>query len=169
MAMLGNYRFDNLNDLFIQQLEDLYDGEQRLIKALPKMAKAAHSPELKQAFQEHLEKTKGHAQQLESVFNRIGQKPQRETSPAMKGLIEEGSDMINAKGDKATLDAALIAAAQRVEHYEMAGYGCARTFAQRLGFSDVATTLQQILQEEGEADKRLTQIAESAINVQAAH
>lgn len=166
MAMFST-EFNNLNDLFIQQLEDLYDAEQRLTKALPKMADAATNPDLKSAFQTHLQQTEGHVQRLESIFHRLGREPERETCDAMKGLIKEGETMIDAKGDKDVRDAALIAAAQRVEHYEMAGYGTVRTFAQQLGLDDIAQTLQQTLDEEGNANKMLTQIAESHINQQA--
>ena len=167
MGLLGSNEFNNLNDLFVHQLGDLYDAENRLIDALPKMADAACSQQLKTAFSEHLMQTRTHAQRLEQVFHRIGCEPKRETCPAMKGLIQEGQDMIDAKGDDAVRDAALIAAAQRVEHYEMAGYGTVRTFAQQLGLTDVAQTLQQTLDEEGETDKMLTRIAQAGINQQA--
>jgi ferritin-like metal-binding protein YciE len=167
MGLLSSNEFNNLNDLFLNQLEDLYDAEIRLTEALPKMADAATSQELKGAFKHHLEQTRGHARRLEQIFNKLGKEPQRETCEAMKGLIREGSEMISAKGDPTVHDAALIAAAQRVEHYEMAGYGTVRTFAQHLGMSDVANTLQQTLNEEGETDKLLTQIAETTINTQA--
>ncbi len=164
---LFSTEFNSLQDLFVNQLEDLYDAEQRLTKALPKMADAATSSQLKQAFQHHLTETQGHVSRLESIFSKIGIEPKRETCEAMKGLIAEGEDMISAKGDSDVRDAALIAAAQRVEHYEMSGYGTARTFAQRLGFQDAASTLQQTLREEAAADEKLTQIAESSVNVQA--
>lgn len=166
MALFGT-EFNNLNDLFVEQLEDLYDAEKRLTEALPKMAQAASSSQLKNAFTEHFEQTKNHVRRLEDVFNQIGSKPKRETCEAMRGLISEGQKMIDAKGDPDVRDAALIAAAQRVEHYEIAGYGSVRTFAERLGMNDVARTLQQTLSEEGETDKKLTQIAESGINQQA--
>lgn len=167
MGLLGSTEFNSLNDLFIEQLEDLYDAEKRLTDALPKMAEAASADELKQAFQDHEAETRQHVQRLEQIFHRLGKSPSRETCEAMKGLIKEGEEMINAKGDDAVRDAALIAAAQRVEHYEMAGYGTLRHFAQRLGLSDVAQTLQQTLDEEGDADKRLTAIAENSVNPQA--
>ncbi|HTW94804.1 MAG TPA: ferritin-like domain-containing protein [Tepidisphaeraceae bacterium] len=164
MALFGMTEFNNLNDLFVQQLEDLYDAEKRLTDALPKMAQAATSPQLRQAFESHLAETRGHVNRLETVFSRLGKTPERETCAAMKGLIKEGEDMINAKGDPAVRDAGLIAAGQRVEHYEMAGYGTVRTFAQQLGLSDVANILQQTLNEEGQADHKLTEIAKSAVN-----
>ncbi len=167
MGLFGSNEFNNLNDLFIQQLEDLYDAEKRLTDALPKMAEAATSMELKNAFNMHLDQTRNHVTRLEQVFQQIGAEPKRETCAAMKGLITEGQEMIDAKGDDKVRDAALIAAAQRVEHYEMAGYGTVRTFAQQLGYSQVAQTLQRTLDEEGEADRKLSQIAESNINMQA--
>jgi ferritin-like metal-binding protein YciE len=166
---LFRHEFNNLNDLFIEQLQDLYDAEKRLLKALPKMADAASTAELRQAFAEHHQQTNQHVQRLEQIFQRLGKTPESETSSAMKGLVSDGEGMVNAKGDDAVRDAALIAAAQRVEHYEIAGYGTARTFARQLGMSDVAQTLQQTLDEEGNTDKRLTQIAESQVNIQAQH
>jgi ferritin-like metal-binding protein YciE len=164
---LFSHEFNNLNDLFVHELEDLYDAEKRLTDALPKMAEAASNQDLKQAFQMHLGETKQHVNRLEQVFQLIGKTPNRETCDAMKGLISEGSDAISAKGDPDVRDAALIAAAQRVEHYEIAGYGTLRTFAQQLGMNDIANILQQTLDEEGAADKKLTRIAESHINPQA--
>ena len=166
MTLFSN-EFNSLQDLFVNQLEDLYDAEQRLTKALPKMAQAAHSSQLRQAFQTHLTETEGHVSRLEKIFGQLGIDPKRETCDAMKGLIAEGEEMISAKGDADVKDAALIAAAQRVEHYEISAYGTARTFAQRLGFNDAANTLQQTLREESAADEKLTQIAESSVNLQA--
>ena len=160
-------QFDSLQDLFLNQLEDLYDAEQRLTKALPKMAEAAHASQLRHAFLEHLTQTQGHVSRLDTIFRQIRAEPKRETCEAMKGLIAEGEEMISAKGDPDVKDAALIAAAQRVEHYEISGYGTARTFALRLGRRDAADLLQQTLREESETDKKLTQIAESSVNVQA--
>jgi ferritin-like metal-binding protein YciE len=164
---LFSHEFHTLNDLFIHELEDLYDAEKRLTDALPKMAEAATNPDLKQAFQMHLNQTEQHVNRLEQVFQLIGKTPNRETCDAMKGLISEGGDAISAKGDGDVRDAALIAAAQRVEHYEIAGYGTLRTFARQLGMGDVANILQQTLDEEGDTDKKLTRIAESHINRQA--
>ena len=157
----------SFKDLFTNQIEDLYDAEQRLTKALPKMAEAAHSNQLKQAIQQHLSETQGHVSRLETIFREIGVEPKRETCEAMKGLISEGEDMMHAKGDPDVRDAAIIAAAQRVEHYEIAGYGTALTFALRLGLRQAADLLQQTLNEEAAADRKLTQIAESNVNVQA--
>ncbi len=167
MTLFSN-ELNSLKDLLVQQCEDLYDAEQRLTKALPKMADAATNSQLKQAFQSHLVETQGHVSRLETVFAQLGVEPKRETCDAMKGLIAEGEEMINAKGDTEVKDAALIAAAQRVEHYEMAAYGSARTFARQLGLQQAAATLQQTLDEEGAADKKLTAIAESSVNRQAA-
>lgn len=168
MGLFSSHEFHSLNDLLVNQLEDLYDAEKRLTDALPKMAEAASSPELRSAFLSHLQQTKDHVARLDVAFRRLNHAPGHETCQAMKGLISEGEEAIRAKGDTAVKDAALIAAAQRVEHYEMAGYGTSRTFARRLGLNDVAQLLQTTLNEEGEADKLLTEIAEEHINVQAA-
>ncbi len=168
MALFTSNEFNSLNDLFVNQIEDLYDAENRLTKALPKMAEASNSSQLRQAFQQHLTETQGHVSRLETIFRELNIEPKRETCEAMKGLIAEGEEMISAKGDPEVKDAALIAAGQRVEHYEMSGYGTARTFAQRLGMTQAANLLQQTLNEEAAADKKLTAIAESSVNVQAA-
>jgi ferritin-like metal-binding protein YciE len=161
-------KMESLQELLSHELSDLYSAENQLLKALPKMAKAAASLELKAAFEEHLEETKGQVERLNSVFETLGESPKRKKCKAMEGLIEEGSEVIELEGDDSVKDAALIAAAQRVEHYEMAGYGCARTFATLLGMNDVADLLQETLDEEGNADKKLTEIAETTINVEAA-
>ena len=168
MGLFSSMRLDSMETLFLDQLQDLYDAEQRLTKALPQMADAAHSPSLKTAFQEHFRQTQGHVSRLEQVFKILGQTPKSKTCEAMKGLIEEGSEVISASGDPNVKDAALIAAAQRVEHYEIAGYGTVRTFAQRLGRQDAAQVLQQTLDEEGATDKKLTALAEQSINPKAA-
>jgi ferritin-like metal-binding protein YciE len=157
----------SLEDLFVTELKDLYSAENQLIKALPKMAKAASAPELAKAFEEHLEKTRGHAERLERIFEMLGTASKGKKCKAMEGLIEEGKEVLDLDADEAVQDAALIAAAQRVEHYEMAGYGCVRTWARELGREDAARLLQQTLDEEAEADQTLTRIAESHINVQA--
>lgn len=167
MPLFTTTTFNSFNDLFLEQIEDLYDAEQRLTKALPKMAEAANSTQLKQAFQSHLTETEGHVSRLEQIFREINHEPKRETCEAMKGLIAEGEEMIKAHGDPDVKDAALIAAAQRVEHYEMSGYGTARAFAQRLGLTQAATLLQQTLNEEKAADEKLNTIAESSVNVRA--
>ncbi|MDQ2712749.1 MAG: ferritin-like domain-containing protein [Acidobacteriota bacterium] len=168
MSLFSSVEFNSLHDLFVNQIEDLYDAENRLTTALPKMAEAANASQLKQAFQAHLTETRGHVSRLETIFREINVEPKRETCQAMKGLIAEGEEMIGAKGDAEVKDAALIAAAQRVEHYEMSGYGTARTFAQRLGLNQAANLLQQTLNEEVAADRKLNTIAESSVNPQAA-
>lgn len=158
---------DSLKDLYIDELKDLYNAENQLVKALPKMAKKASAPELQRAFQEHLGVTKTHVARLEKIFQGLGEKPTGKTCKAMKGLVEEGKEVIEEDGDPSVLDAALIGAAQRVEHYEMAGYGVVRTFARHLGEDKAADLLQTTLDEEGEADKKLTGIAEGSINTRA--
>jgi ferritin-like metal-binding protein YciE len=161
------HEFNGLNDLFVMELEDLYDAENRLTLALPKMAEATNSSMLKTAFQTHLSQTQNHVRRLEQVLGQLGVEPRRETCDAMKGLIKEGDTMIKAKGDEQTRDAGLIAAAQKVEHYEIASYGTVRTMAHQLGRDDLARILQQTLDEEKETDQRLTQIAESELNMRA--
>ncbi|KAB8141623.1 ferritin-like domain-containing protein [Chloroflexia bacterium SDU3-3] len=160
-------RVETLRDLYIEQLQDLYSAETQLVEALPLMAQAATNPLLKTAFQEHLGETKTHVKRLEQIFKQIGEKSGSQTCKAMKGLIKEGEEMIKAKGDPAARDAGLIAAAQRVEHYEIAGYGCVRTYASQLGDQSCVDILQQTLDEEGMADKKLTQLAEQVINLEA--
>jgi len=161
-------KLESLKDLFIEELKDLYSAENQLVKALPKMAKAASSPELQAAFTEHLEQTKIHVTRLETIFKYLDTSPTGKTCKAMEGLVEEGDDMRKQKGEPAVIDAGLIAAAQRVEHYEMAGYGTVRTYARLLREDRATELLQQTLDEEGETDKKLTQLAESLINVEAA-
>src|ERR1700731_1778285 len=158
---------DSLKDLYVDELKDLYSAENQLVKALPKMAKKASAPELKRAFQSHFEQTKVHVDRLEKIFKGLGEKPNGKTCKAMKGLVEEGKEIIEEDGDDSVLDAALIGAAQRVEHYEIAGYGVGRTFASLLGDDNAASILQRTLNEEGETDKKLTSLAESIINVEA--
>jgi ferritin-like metal-binding protein YciE len=160
-------KLDSLQKLYIEELRDLYNAENQLLKALPKMAKHASHQELKQAFETHLEQTEGHVERLEDIFEKLDEKPTGKTCKAMKGLIEEGSEMLDKAGDKSVLDAGLIAAAQRVEHYEIAGYGTVRTFANMLGEAEAAELLQETLDEEGETDKLLTELAESVVNVEA--
>ncbi|REJ88165.1 MAG: ferritin-like domain-containing protein [Planctomycetota bacterium] len=168
MGLFTSTEFDSLDCLLTDQLQDIYDAEQRLVKALPKMADAASNAELRNAFNHHLQETKEQVRRLEQVFQSLGQKAESKTCEAMKGLIAEGEEMVNAKGDDAVRDAALIAAAQRVEHYEMAAYGTVRTLARQLGHESAAQLLQQTLDEESAADSKLTQIAESSVNVHAA-
>ena len=158
---------DSLRALLVNELKDLYSAENQLLKALPRMAKAATAPELKAAFTEHLEVTRGQVERLEKVFEELGATPKGKKCKAMEGLIEEGKEIIAEGGEPAVLDAALIAAAQRVEHYEIAGYGCVKTFAKLLGMTEASKTLQQTLEEEAAADKKLTQLATKVINVKA--
>jgi ferritin-like metal-binding protein YciE len=161
--------FETLRDLYLNELRDLYSAETQLLEALPKMADAASSSELKEAFTAHLTETEGHVSRLEEIFEALGEEPSGETCKAMEGLIEEGEDYVKASGDKQVRDAGLIGAAQRVEHYEIAGYGTARTLATRLGESETADSLQATLEEEEEADRKLTAIAESDVNPAASH
>lgn len=156
-----------LRDLYVEQLKDLYSAETQLVKALPKMERAAAAPELKQAFQGHLAETERQVERLEQIFEGLGEKPGGHTCKGMQGLIAEGEEMIKMKGDPAAIDAGLIAAAQRVEHYEIAGYGCVRTYADLLGEQQGAKLLQQTLDEEGKTDKLLTRIAERVVNLEA--
>jgi len=160
-------QLETLNDLFVQEIKDLYSAETQLLKALPKMVEAASAPELKEAFEDHLAETEIHVARLEKICETLNISPKGKKCAAMEGLITEGSEIIAIKGKSPVKDAALIAAAQRVEHYEMAGYGCVRTFANTLGFTEEAEILQETLDEEGNADKRLTELAESIINVDA--
>jgi len=160
-------KLDSLQKLYIEELRDLYNAENQLVKALPKMAKHASHQELKQAFEDHLEQTKEHVERLDEIFKRLDERPTGKTCKGMKGLIEEGSEILEKDGDASVLDAALIGAAQRVEHYEIAGYGTVRTFANMLGENEATELLQQTLDEEGEADKLLTELAESVVNVEA--
>src|SRR5262245_6177825 len=152
-------KLQNLRDLYLEQLEDIYDAERQLVKALPKMAKAAESSRLKDAFTNHLKQTELHVSRLEEVFGYLNAKPRGKTCKAMKGLIEEGEDLMKEDAAPEVKDAGLITSAQRVEHYEMAAYGGLRTFAQQLGQLKAADILQRTLDEEGTADKLLTQIA----------
>jgi ferritin-like metal-binding protein YciE len=161
-------KLESLETLYIEELRDIYNAENQLVKALPKMAKAASSPELKQAFEDHLEQTKEHVTRLDEIFEKLDKKATGKTCQAMKGLVEEGSEMMEQDGEEVVIDAGLIAAAQKVEHYEMASYGSVRTWAEMLGEDDAADLLQQTLDEEGETDKRLTELAEEIVNVEAA-
>jgi ferritin-like metal-binding protein YciE len=160
-------KLETLRDLMIEQMQDVYDAENQLIEALPKMADAATSRQLKKAFTDHLKQTQGHAQRLEQVFKLLDEKAQRKTCKAMQGLVKEGDEAIKEKADTDVKDAGLIAAAQRVEHYEIAAYGTLRAYARQAGLDQAAQIFDQTLQEEGEADKLLTQIAEGSINVKA--
>jgi ferritin-like metal-binding protein YciE len=160
-------KMQSLEDLFVDQLKDLMSAENQIIKALPKMAKTASTPELQTAFEEHLEQTREHVARLEKIFQRLGVSGKGKKCKGMEGLIEEGKELLNADGDENVLDAGLIAAAQRVEHYEIASYGCARTYARLLGDEEAAELLQETLDEEGETDKKLTELAEGVVNTRA--
>jgi len=156
-------KIESLSTLFEEELKDIYDAEKRLVRALPKMAKAATSDELREALEEHLEVTKVHVQRLEQVFDLLGKTAKAKTCPGMKGLIEEGEEVIGEDATETLMDAAIIGSAQRVEHYEMAAYGTARTFAQRLGNQEAADLLEKTLNEEKEADQKLTEISEQLL------
>lgn len=158
----------SMQDLYLEQLRDLYSAETQIIEALPKMIQAAQNDQLKQGFQLHLEQTRHHAQRLEQIFQRIGQNPGGHTCKAMQGLVAEGKETLGEGRPGPVLDAALIAAAQRIEHYEMAGYGSARTFAKQVGDKESIRPLEQTLEEEKETDAKLTHIAEHTVNPQAA-
>jgi ferritin-like metal-binding protein YciE len=155
--------YNSLKDLFVEQLRDLYDAEHQISRALPKMANAASSTELKDAFNMHLDQTRTQIQRLERIFSDLGMAPQGENCEAMQGIIKEGDQVINAQGDPNVKDAALITAAQRVEHYEIAGYGSVRTYAKELGYNDAADLLQKTLDEEGKTDSMLTKLAEGGL------
>jgi ferritin-like metal-binding protein YciE len=167
MPLFASTNLNSFEALFLDQIQDLYDAEKRLVKALPLMAEATSDEALKTAFQQHLRQTENHVARLEQVFQLMGKPAETKTCPAMKGLIKEGDEVIDAIGDPEIKDAGLIAAAQRVEHYEIAGYGTARTFAQHLGREDAAQLLQQTLNEEKATDQKLTELAEMSINRQA--
>lgn len=165
--MFGKLKLESLEELYVDELKDAYDFENQLLEALPKMQEAAHASELKEAFRRHLRETQGQVGRLEQVFRSLGRDAERKTCKGMKGLISEGEEYVDAKGDDATLDAALISAAQRVEHYEMAAYGTLRTYAEALGHHDQSRLLAESLDEESEADETLTRLAEGGINVEA--
>jgi len=157
-----------LHDAFIEELRDTYDAEKQLIKALPKLAKAAASTDLRAAFESHLEETKGHVERLEQVFQSLEEKPRGKHCEGIAGIIEEGKSMMGEEFDEATMDAVLIAAGQRAEHYEMAAYGTLIAWAESMGHTEALGLLQEILEEEKAADQKLTSLAESGINQEAA-
>jgi ferritin-like metal-binding protein YciE len=160
-------KLNTLQDLYIDELRDLYNAENQLLKALPKMAKGASSSELKQAFEQHLEETKGHVDRLEQIFDGLDENPKGKTCYAMKGLVEEGSEILDQDGEESVLDAGIIAAAQKVEHYEIASYGTVRTFAELLNQTEASRLLQATLDEEGEANEKLNDLAEGIVNSEA--
>lgn len=154
---------ETLQELFVDELKDIYNAEVQLVKALPKLAKKASSPALKQALMNHLKETEGHVKRLDTISESLGVKLTGKKCAAMEGLVEEGKEIIEEEGQSPIIDAALIGAAQRVEHYEMAAYGTARAMAEELGETQLSRLLQDTLDEEGAADKKLTQISESEI------
>jgi ferritin-like metal-binding protein YciE len=155
---------NELKQILVEQLKDLYSAERQLVKALPKMAKAATTEELSNGFREHLEQTKGHAQRLETILENLDESAKGPVCKGMEGLVEEGSEIIeDDELEGESKDVALIAAAQRVEHYEIAGYGCVRTYAEQLGLNDAASLLQQTLEEEKETDEKLNELSGSLI------
>ena len=162
-------KLESLRDLYIEELRDIYNAENQLIKALPKMAKGANSEALRASFEEHLEVTKQQVERLERIFEKLELSPKGKRCAAMEGLVEEGSELLEKKNaDPDVIDAALIGAAQKVEHYEIASYGTVRTYAKLLGEDEAAELLQETLNEEAETDEKLTVLAESQINVEAA-
>ena len=150
---------DSMEKLFVDELKDLYSAEKQITKALPRMAKAAENQELRMAFETHLEETKNQIERLDRVFEILGKSATGKTCAGMKGLLDEGKEMMEETEEGSVRDAAMISAAQRVEHYEMAGYGSVRTYAENLGQKEIAKLLDETLKEEGEADKKLTKIA----------
>ena len=158
---------ESLRELYVEELKDLYSAEKQLVKALPKMVKNASNPQLKKAFSDHLDETEGHVERLEKIFRMLGESNRGKKCKGMEGLIEEAKELLDEDAAEEVLDAGMISKAQHVEHYEMAGYGTVRTYAEQLGFNDQAKLLQQTLDEEGHANELLTQIAESSVNVEA--
>ncbi|MEO7986535.1 MAG: ferritin-like domain-containing protein [Gemmatimonadales bacterium] len=158
---------DNLSALFLNELKDVYNAEKQILTALPRMAKAAESPELAQAFTKHRKETEGHVTRLEQIFKQLGQAVRGKKCKGMEGLLAEGKEILEEDGNASVIDAALISAAQRVEHYEMAAYGCLRTYAGLLGHSEAVELLELTLAEEEAADKKLTELGEGGINAAA--
>jgi ferritin-like metal-binding protein YciE len=157
---------NSLQELYVEQLRDLYSAENQLVKALPKMVKAAQSEALRRGFEQHLAQTKGHVDRLEQIFSAMDESPKGSKCAGMEGLVEEGEEVIREQSGSDALDSGLIASAQRVEHYEIAGYGTVRTFAELLGDEEAVNLLQHILDEEKETDEKLTELAKQ-VNVQA--
>jgi len=157
---------ESLRDLFVEELKDLYSAENQILKALPKMIKKASSRELKSGFEQHLKETQGHVERLEKIFQELDQSPRGKKCKGMEGIIADGKELMEEDAESEVMDAGLISAAQHVEHYEMAGYGCVRTYAELLGHSSFVDLLQQTLDEETATDEKLTQLA-GKINVQA--
>lgn len=162
-------KLESLHDLYLEELRDLYDAEHQLLKSLPKLASAAVNEELQISLQDHLAETRGHVQRLEQIFDKLDLKPHGLKCEAMEGLLTEAGQIMRHEADESVKDAGLIGVAQKIEHYVMAGYGCLRTWARLLGNDNQADLLQQTLDEEGELDRKLTELAERIINVQAIH
>jgi ferritin-like metal-binding protein YciE len=160
-------KMKTLDDMYMDLLKDLYSAEKQLVKALPKMAKSAQASDLQRAFQEHLKQTEGQVERIERIFKDLEGSPRGKKCVAMEGLVEEGSEVMKEDAEPAAMDAGLIAAAQKVEHYEIAAYGTARAWAHQLGYHDAAKLLEQTLEEESMANEKLTRIAESHVNVEA--
>ncbi len=158
---------ESLQDVYVEQLKDLYSAEQQILRALPKLAGAATHPQLRNAFTEHEQVTRVHVERLERIFDQLGKAPGGHKCKGMEGLLAEGDELLEEHEESDALDAAMIAAAQRVEHYEIAGYGSVRTFANMLGLEDHAKLLQQTLDEEGDTDHKLTELAETVVNIDA--
>ena len=159
-------KLESLKELFVEELKDLYSAENQILKALPKMIKKASSSELKRGFEEHLEQTRGHVERLEKIFQQLDESPKGKKCKGMEGIITDGAELMEEDAEPEVMDAGLIAAAQRVEHYEMAGYGCVRTYARLLGHSNFVQLLETTLNEEKETDAKLTRLAED-VNVEA--
>jgi len=160
-------KLNSLHDLYVHELQDLYSAENQIIKALPKMAENATTTELRSAFEEHLHQTREHVNRLDRIFERLNESAKGDKCQGVEGIIEEGEDLMDKDATESVCDAALIGSAQKVEHYEMAGYGTVRTFAQQLGYSEDARLLQMTLQEEEQTDKKLSSIAERRVNTEA--
>jgi len=163
---LFSMNVENLHELFVEQLRDLYDGEQQITEALPKLIEKASNPQLKSALQEHLQITEQQISRLDEIFEQLDEDAEGESCKGMKGVIKEGDDLVSKADDPGVRDASIITSAQRVEHYEIAGYGTVKTYARQLNRPELARILEQILEEEKEADQKLTQIAES-VNIDA--
>lgn len=157
-------KIETLEDFYTEELRDLYDAENQILKVLPKMASSATSPELRRLFGDHIDETKVHVQRLDEIFESLKISPKGKHCKAMEGILSEAEEVFLDSMPDNVKDAALIAAAQRVEHYEMAGYGCVRTYARLLGQDDAAEQLDETLQDEGDADKALTALAEATVN-----
>jgi ferritin-like metal-binding protein YciE len=160
-------KLESLKDLYLEQLRDLYSAETQLVEALPRLVEAAHNPALRQAFGDHLRQTQEHIERLDRIFRDLGQSPRGHTCAGMQGLIREGEQMIRTRGAAAVIDSGLIACAQRVEHYEIAGYGTVRTYAELLGRSEHVRLLERTLQEEEETDEKLALLADTQVHDEA--